>query len=73
MLKADGFEAAILGRGYRCGQEEILAYSVSKCIEILMADGLTEEEAVDYFEFNVAGAWMGDQTPIWIYDYEDAE
>ena len=25
---------------------------------------MTHEEAVEYFDFNIIGAWMGDQTPI---------
>ncbi len=43
-------------------------YDRSKCIEILMRDGCTYEEAVEYFEFNVSGAWVGDRTPgfMWV-------
>ena len=29
------------------------------------------EEAVEYFEFNVAGAWVGEQTPIFVDLKED--
>jgi hypothetical protein len=45
-----------------------LIYSASKCIDILAKD-MTEEEAVDYFHFNVKGAHMGAKTPIWCIDY----
>ena len=45
MLRADGFDEAIIGIGNRCGQLDILAYDVNKCIKILMAQGMTEEEA----------------------------
>ena len=27
-------------------------------------DGMSDEEAVEYFEFNVTGAWVGENTPI---------
>jgi len=27
---------------------------------------MTEEEALDYFEYNVIGSYMGDGTPIFI-------
>ena len=64
-LKADGFDEAIIG----IDEETMrLIYSVSKCIDILKKD-MEEEEAVEYFNFNVKGAYMGEKTPIWcIYD-----
>jgi len=64
-MSADGFENAILG------VEEhsmVLIYSVNKCIEILMEQGMTYEEALEYFSFNVSGAYMGEKTPIWCED-----
>lgn len=67
MMKADGFDEAILGVAQRCGQPEIIAYDTEKILEILQArDGMTAEEAVEYFEFNIAGAWVGEETPIFI-------
>jgi hypothetical protein len=27
---------------------------------------MTEEEAEEYFQFNVEGAWVGDNTPVFI-------
>jgi len=66
MLRADGFDEAIIGVGNRCGQLDILAYDVNKCVKILMDQGMTEEEAIDYFEFNVVGAYVGTGTPTFI-------
>jgi hypothetical protein len=64
ILKADGFDDAIIG----IDEETMrLIYSVSKCIEILCRD-MNEEEAVEYFDFNVKGAYMGEKTPIWCID-----
>jgi hypothetical protein len=63
-LKAEGFDEAIIG----IDEETMkLIYSVSKCIDILKKD-MEEEEAVEYFNFNVKGAYMGDKTPIWCID-----
>ena len=45
-----------------------LIYSKSLCINILISQGMTEEEALEYFEFNVSSAWLGDMTPIWCLD-----
>lgn len=70
-LWPDGFDGAYLGLARRCGQPTLAAFSVSKCIKILMErDGMSYEEAEEFFEFNVSGAWMGPGTPIWIYDLE---
>ena len=32
---------------------------------------MTNEEAIEYFEFNVVGAWMGEGTPIFLYSGRD--
>lgn len=64
ILKADGFDEAIIGIEESSMR---LIYSVSKCIEILSKD-MDEEEAVEFFEFNVKGAYMGEKTPIWCID-----
>lgn len=66
MLKADGFNAAVIGVASRCGQQDILAYDINKCIQILEDQGMEYEDAVEYFEFNVLGAWLGDETPVFI-------
>jgi hypothetical protein len=42
-------------------------YDEDKCIQILMErDGMTDEEAIEFFEFNVVGAYVGDHTPIYV-------
>jgi len=63
-LKADGFDEAILGVDVN---QMRLVYSVSKCLEILMRT-MSEENAIEYFFFNVSGAYVGEKTPIWCYD-----
>ena len=66
LLLATGFDEAILGRGSRCGQPDIAVYDTEKIIDILVKQGMSHEEAVEYFDFNIVGAWMGDQTPIFM-------
>jgi hypothetical protein len=63
-LKADGFDEAVIGydMSFR------LVYSTTKCIEILIEEGMTEEEALEHFDYNVAGSYMGEKTPIWCND-----
>lgn len=64
-LTADGFNDAIIGVDDKSMR---IIYSVSKCLEILMKD-MTDEEAIEYFEYNVSSAYVGEKTPIWCYDY----
>jgi hypothetical protein len=40
-----------------------LVYSVDKIVEILMKD-MSYDDAIEYFDFNIAGAYMGEDTPI---------
>lgn len=66
--KADGFDDAILGISE--SNIPVFIYSIPKCIEILINDGMTDEEAVEYFYFNVIGSYFGDKTPIWCNDFQ---
>ena len=64
LLKADGFDEAIIGVVERIGVQAI-CYDQDKVIEILMRD-MSEEEAIEYFDFNIAGAWVGESTPFFL-------
>ena len=47
-------------------------YDTDKCLAILRErDGMTEEEAEEYFYFNVVGAWVGDYTPCFVTLYKE--
>lgn len=67
MLKMDGFDDCCIGVVQRCGMEPILCYSYDKVIKQLTADGMTNEEAQEFFEFNQLGAWVGDSTPCFFF------
>ena len=72
MLKADGFDKAIIGMADDIAtSSQRLIYDVDKCIQILMDQGMSDEEAAEYFEFNVSFAYVGENTPIWLYPYEE--
>ena len=70
---AAGFDDAIVGVGVRCGQPPIVVYNVEVVLDILMGNGMSYEDAVEYFEYNVEGAWVGDRTPIWLYKLKPAD
>jgi hypothetical protein len=63
-LIADGFDDAIIGVDESSMR---LIYSVSKCILILRTY-MNENDAIEYFEFNVKGSYVGEKTPIWCED-----
>jgi hypothetical protein len=65
-LTADGYDDAIIGIGSRCGQPDLIVYDVETVIEILMQD-MSEEEAREFFDFNIGGSWVGEGTPIWLH------
>ena len=67
ILKADGFDDAIIGVSEGFNEPVRLIYSVKKCVNILMVD-MTEEDALEHFYHNIKGAYVGEKTPIWCID-----
>ena len=65
ILLADGFDDALIGVGYRSTDAPIAVYDMSKVIEILACD-MSLDDAIEYFEHNVAGSWVGEQTPMFV-------
>ena len=69
LVKADGLEDAIIGVGSRINMPEVLIYSYNKCNDIFMdRDGMTHEEAIEWMDFNVTGAGLGETTPIFVHE-----
>ncbi len=66
LLKMDGYDDCILGVCRRIGQELIVAYDYEKLIERHMQDGMSQEEAEEFIEYNQAGAYVGEKTPCFI-------
>ena len=64
LLIADGFDDAIIGVA---DDSMRLVYSIKKCVDILMKN-MDEEDALEYFNFNVRCAYVGEKTPIWCID-----
>ena len=59
------FEPAIVGIAHRYGMPPIVAYDYDKVISIFAKD-MGYEDAIEHFDFNVIGAWLGEGTPIFI-------
>ena len=66
-MMADGFDEAVIGMCVQFGCDPLVAYDYDTCIDILMErDKMTRIEAIDYIEFNVLGAYVGLNTPVFI-------
>jgi hypothetical protein len=74
LIKFDGLDEAILGVASRIGSADFLVYSRGQCIGLLMESlGCNYMEAEEYFDFNVAGAYVGESTPAFLEEYEGEE
>ena len=80
MLKIDGHDDAVLGPAMIWGQGghriNVLVYDAEAIRTTLMErDGMDAEEAREYIEFNIEGAYMGPDTPIlvWMEDLWDED
>jgi hypothetical protein len=70
LLLMDGFDDCILGICESFGGVPVVAYDYDKVLASLQASGMTYEEAVEYHEFNQAGAYVGERTPVFIHRVE---
>lgn len=65
ILVMDGFDDAIIGYSQRINDPTLAVYSWELMVKILMErDGMSDEEAMEYIEYNCLGAWVGERTPI---------
>jgi regulator of replication initiation timing len=72
-LYADGLDDAFLGaaEGWQGhGHAAVAAYDYDACVRIFMSQGMTHDEAEEWMEINVLGAYVGELTPIFIRTYK---
>ena len=65
IMFADGFDGAIEGVVWD-GERTRVVYRTESILEILMGQGMTYDEASEYFDFNVAGSHAGVYTPLYL-------
>lgn len=65
-LLANGLGAAFVGIVERFGQPPIACYDYDRVIQLFTEEGMTEEDAIEHFEYNVIGAWVGERTPCYL-------
>ena len=71
-MKADGFDDCIIGVTTNRNSLDVLCYSSQKIVTKLMTrDGMGYDEAVEFFEYNMRGAYVGPRTPIYIRELSE--
>ena len=66
ILFCDGYDDAIIGLGQSFNTYKVI-YDRNKILAILEND-MTDEEAIEFFEYNIIGAYVGESTPIFTVD-----
>ena len=66
LLVADGFDDCIIGVSHSIGQEDRVAYSTQKILDKLVSEGMEYSDAVEHFEYNIAGAYVGEHTQCFV-------
>jgi hypothetical protein len=66
-LFADGYDEAIIG--YQASSPARVIYSANKMVEIFVRDNeATEEEAYEFLSYNTWNAYVGEGTPIYLWE-----
>ena len=61
----DGYNDCIVGVVDRCGSPPMVCYDREKVISKL-AEDMTREDAEEFHYFNQAGAYWGENTPVFL-------
>ncbi len=73
-LMADGLEAACIGYTVNHHHAYVAVYDLDACIDVLMErDGMDYEEADEFLSFNTLDAFVGENGPLFIRMFNDAE
>ena len=67
-VAVDGFDDCIVGIVDTFEGTKLL-YSERKIVDKLKKD-MTEEEAVEYFDYNILGSYVGEYTPVYSMDLD---
>jgi hypothetical protein len=74
MLKIDGHDNAIIGPAMvwtNKGQSQALVYDAEQIRENLVKnDGMTDEDAREFIEYNIENAYVGPHTPILVWKHD---
>ena len=68
ILIAVGFDDCVIGLTFR--DEELVALYSADAVIGKLAKDMPYDDAVDYFEFNIECAYMGEKTPVFFYNHD---
>ena len=75
MLKIDGHDDAIIGPAMVWRNNtmvSVLVYDAEVIRNTLVTrDGMDFEDAREYIEFNIEGAYVGEGTPVLVWPYDE--
>ena len=66
LIFCDGYDDCIVGVVRLFGHDPVVCYDLEKIITKLASDGMSREEAEEFFSFNIIGAYVGDRTPCFL-------
>jgi hypothetical protein len=67
-LIADGLDDAIIGVTAGINPQSMcVVYDYHKCVDIFIQQGMSWVEAIDWMEFNVVNAYVGENTPVFVH------
>jgi hypothetical protein len=61
----DGLDDAIIGISI----DNRTVYGLNKMILLFQEQGMSEEEAMEWIDFNIISAYVGEYTPIHIWEF----
>lgn len=64
------YDEAIIGVAEGFGGLTKVAYDYDKVIQVNMKLGMKYEEAIEWFDYNQIGAYVGEHTPVFIRKYQ---
>jgi hypothetical protein len=75
MKKWDGFDSAIIGTANIWNGNErvdVLVYDIYRMVEqLIIRDGMSQDEALEYIDFNIENTYIGKDTPVIVWDWNE--
>jgi hypothetical protein len=66
LIKVEGHDNAYIGVGVSFGQLDRLVYDTDIIIDNLIKQGMTHQEAEEYYSYNILDAYVGQKMPIYM-------
>jgi hypothetical protein len=67
VMLAAGLDRAFLGLTREWSGHTRAVYDYDRCVKVFMRrDKMTEEDAIEFMDFNVVGAYVGEATPLFV-------